>query len=96
MAARAGITKKVSLSVHRDDLAMLKERARRLYGGNVSAVFAELIAAIKRREAWVKALAWYGRPIEIGEEERLQLDNELLGGRTRRLRSKRPRRKQVA
>ena len=80
MAKRAGVTKKVSLSVNREDLAVLKNRAKRLHGGNVSAVFAELIAEIKRREAWDRAIAWYGEPIEISDEERMGIDRELLGG----------------
>lgn len=82
MSKRAGVTKKVSLSVHADDLAILKARARRLHHGNVSAVFAELIATAKRQEAWAKALAWYGKPIVMSEEERLQIDRELLGNDT--------------
>ena len=79
MAKRAGVTQKVSLSVHDDDLAMLKARARRLHGGNVSAVFAELIATARRQEAWAKAVAWYGKPISMTDEERAQIDHELLG-----------------
>ncbi len=43
---------------------MLRKRAKRLHGGNVSAVFAELITEIKRREAWDRAVAWYGGPLE--------------------------------
>lgn len=78
MSKRAGVTSKVSLSVHRDDLEMLKRRAKRLYGGNVSAVFAELIATIKRQEAWGKAVAWYGKPIVLSDEDRESIDRELL------------------
>jgi hypothetical protein len=78
MAKRAGVTSKVSLSVHRDDLEILKRRAKRLYGGNVSAVFAELIATIKRQEAWGKAVAWYGKPIVLSDEDREGIDRELL------------------
>jgi hypothetical protein len=48
MAKRAGVTQKVSFSVNREDLAMLKKRAKRLNGGNVSAVFADLNAEIRR------------------------------------------------
>jgi hypothetical protein len=80
MGARAGVTDKVSLSVRREDLAVIRSRAKRLHGGNVSAVFAELIAEIKRREAWDRAVDWYGQPIEIGEAEREAIDRELLGG----------------
>lgn len=88
MKARAGVTRKVSLSVHEDDLALLKERAKRLHHGNVSAVFAELIATIKRQEAWARATAWYGKPIALSDEEREAIDRELLGERTQEARSK--------
>jgi hypothetical protein len=92
MRKRAGITRKVSLSVNRDDLALLKQRAKRLHGGNVSAVFADLIAEIRRREAWALAVDWYGGPIELTDSERSAIDHELLGaGRT-----KRPRRHRAA
>jgi len=92
MAKRAGVTSKVSLSVHCDDLAMLKRRAKRLHGGNVSAVFAELIAAIKRQEAWDEAVAWYGKPIVLSDEDRESIDGELLGEGRRRTPTKKRRR----
>lgn len=90
MPKRAGVTRKVSLSVHKEDLAVLKAAAKRLHGGNLSAVFADLIATIKRREAWAKAEAWYGKPIVMTDEEREVIDRELVDdpppapGRTRR------------
>ena len=79
MAKRAGVTAKVSLSVDRKDLALIKQRAKRLHGGNVSALFAELISEIKRREAWDRAVAWYGEPIVLEDGEREVIDRELLG-----------------
>ena len=91
MAKRAGVTSKVSLSVNSDDLEMLKRRAKRLYGGNVSAVFAELIATIKRQEAWGKAVAWYGEPIVLSDEDREGIDRELLLQGQRRAASRRRR-----
>lgn len=91
MAKRAGITEKVSLSVNREDLAVLRKRAKRLHGGNVSAVFAELIAEIKRREAWDRAVAWYGEPVEPTAAERASIDRELLGGGSRRKSTRRSR-----
>jgi len=92
MAKRAGVTSKVSLSVNREDLAMLKKRAKRLHGGNVSAVFAELIAEIRRREAWDRAVTWYGEPIVLTDAERTAIDRELLGDGS----GKRARRKPAA
>ncbi len=44
MPKRAGSTEKISISVRPADLASLRRRAKRLYGGNVSAVIAELAA----------------------------------------------------
>jgi hypothetical protein len=91
MAKRAGVTSKVSLSVHSEDLKMLKRRAKRLYGGNVSAVFAELIATIKRQEAWGKAVAWYGKPIVLSDDDRESIDRELLREGQRRTATKKRR-----
>lgn len=96
MAKRAGITRKVSLSVNEADLALLKKRAKRLHGGNVSAVFAELIAEIKRQEAWERATAWYGEPIVLSDAERETIDRELLGRTAGGERSKSARRRRVA
>lgn len=81
MPKRAGITRKVSLSVNVDDFEVIEQRAKRLHGGNVSAVFADLIATIKRQEAWGKALAWYGRSVATTDAEREAIDRELLGER---------------
>jgi hypothetical protein len=90
MTRRAGVTQKVSLSVNREDLAVLKKRAKRLHGGNVSAVFAELIAEINRREAWERALAWYGEPVQLTDDERRTIDRELLGEAAPKARRRKP------
>ena len=79
MAKRAGVTEKVSASLNKADLAVLRKHAKRLHGGNVSAVFADLVTEIKRREAWERAVAWYGSPIVLSEQERNAIDDELLG-----------------
>ena len=84
MTKRAGVTRKVSLSVNREDLAVLKRRAKRLHGGNVSAVFADLIAELRRREAWDRAVAWYGEPLDLAPREQAAIDRELSGGATPR------------
>jgi hypothetical protein len=89
MAKRAGVTEKVSLSVNKADLAMLKKRAKRLHAGNVSAVFADLIAELRRREAWDHAVAWYGQPIVLSEAEQEAIDRELLGKPAKRSRRRR-------
>jgi hypothetical protein len=89
MAKRPGVTKKVSLSVREDDLRLLKRRADRVYGGNVSAVFAELIARVRREEALRKAFAWYGKAIVLTDEDRARIDEEIFGDAAPRRRRKR-------
>jgi hypothetical protein len=80
MKPRAGVTRKVSLSVHEDDFRLLKRRANRVHEGNVSALFGDLIARIRREEAMSRAFSWYGEPILLTEEDRARIDRELLGG----------------
>ena len=48
---------KVSVSIREDDLALLKRRAKRVHGGNVSAVIAELAQTMRRQEARDRLLA---------------------------------------
>jgi hypothetical protein len=79
MAKRAGVTEKISISIHRDDLAILKKRAKRLHNGNLSAVIAEIIARAKEQEGLANLLAWLGGPIELTKEEEEEIDAELLG-----------------
>ncbi len=88
MAKRAGTTRKVSLSVDESDYFLIKNRAERLHEGNVSAVFAEMIAQIKREEGWAKMLAWYGKPVELTPEERDEIDAQILGRPVRKARRK--------
>lgn len=52
-------------------------------------MFADLIAEIKRREAWERAVAWYGEPIVLSDAERKAIDRELLGSGRPKARRKR-------
>ena len=89
MPKRAGVTTKVSLSIRNDDLAVLRRRAARSHGGNLSAVIADLVAEARRQEAWEKMSAWYGKPVEMTESEREAIHREILGAprRARRRRA---------
>jgi hypothetical protein len=51
MNKRAGVTEKLSISIHRQDAVALRMRAKRLHGGNLSAVIAEFAADARRLEA---------------------------------------------
>ena len=83
MAKRAGVTEKISVSVDRADLAILRKRAKRLHGGNVSAVIAEIIARAKEQEGIAELLDWLGGPASMTKEEEEEIDRELLGSPNR-------------
>jgi hypothetical protein len=59
---RAGKTIKVSVSLDRDDVAVLKRRARESYGGNLSAAFAEAARWLRQREARRSLIGMLGGP----------------------------------
>ena len=69
-SARAGQTEKISVSVARRDLAVLRRRARRLYGGNLSAAVAEGVRHIHEQEGREALVAWLGEAGDASPEER--------------------------
>jgi hypothetical protein len=75
MHKRTGATEKISISVRSSDLASLKKRAQRLYGGNVSAVIAELAADAALVEGMHDLVGRLGGP-SLSDEDREALDRE--------------------
>jgi len=75
MPKRTGLTEKISISVRSSDLASLRKRAQRLYGGNVSAVIAELAADAALREGMHDLVDRLGGP-SLGDADRETLDRE--------------------
>jgi hypothetical protein len=69
-ASRAGRTDKISVSLDRKDLAAIRARARRLYGGNLSAVVAEGIRRVREEEGREALVAWLGEAGQATVEER--------------------------
>lgn len=69
---------KISVSVAAEDLAILRRRAKRLYGGNLSAVIHELVQRAKKQEAMEKLLASLGGP-SLSDAERAAIDAEWSG-----------------
>lgn len=59
---RAGKTVKVSVSLHVDDVVVLKRRAREAYGGNLSAAFSEAARWLRQREARRRLVDLLGGP----------------------------------
>lgn len=90
MEKRAGVTEKVSISVSREDLKALRSRAKRLHGGNLSAVIAELAADTRLLEG-MNALVEQMGGSSLTDEARESLDREWRAPpspRKRRSRSK--------
>ncbi len=80
MKKRAGVTEKISISLHREDLKALKKRAKRLHGGNVSAVITELAADAGLLEGMNELVDWLGGP-SLTNDDRERLDREMRGER---------------
>ena len=75
MSKRAGTTEKISISVRSSDLASLRKRAKRLDGGNVSAVIAELAADAALLEGMHDLVGRLGG-LSLTDEDRASLDRE--------------------
>ena len=72
---RAGNTEKVSVSFQKGLLKILRQRAKRLYSGNLSAVLTEVAEAAARLEAQDDLIKHFGwGPLSDGE--RAEIDAE--------------------
>jgi len=76
---RAGRTVKVSVSLDRDDLAVLKRRAKESFDGNLSAAFAEAARLIRQREARRRLVDRLGGPT-LTPESSAAIEAEQDGG----------------
>jgi len=76
---RAGRTEKISVSLDRTALQVLRRRAKRLYAGNVSAAIAEGARRIREEEGRERLDEWLGGA-ELTDEERGAIDAEWRGG----------------
>jgi hypothetical protein len=76
-------TRKISISVGKRDLAFLVARAKRAYGGNVSAVVSEMIAALARAEAADAVLDMLGAD-RVTERDMNAIRAEVFGKRKSR------------
>lgn len=87
-AGRAGRTEKVSISLERSELSAMRKRARRLYGGNLSAVVAEGIHRIREEEGREALLAWLGEAASATPDELRAIRDEWHGRALRRSKRK--------
>jgi hypothetical protein len=77
--ARIGRTEKISVSLERSDLMALRRRAKRLYGGNVSAAIAEGARRIREEEGREKLVVWLGDSGKTTPQERGAIRAEWRG-----------------
>lgn len=90
MPRRSVTTTKISVAITPDDLRVLRARAKRLHGGNLSAAIADAAAKLRREEAAHRLLERLGAP-RLSDERAAELDAELRAAPTKRARGKRAR-----
>lgn len=87
MVATVKKAKKVSVSIQPDLLAAITRRAKRIYGGNISAVIAEMGEDVKRLDAMDRYFEKY-QVAPLTDEARARVDAELAGERASKTRKK--------
>jgi hypothetical protein len=84
--SRPGRTEKISVSIGRSDLLVLRRRAKKLYGGNLSAAIAEAAGRIREEEGREALITWLGDASITTTPEREAIRAEWQGKRPRRRR----------
>ena len=69
-------SRKISVSVSEEDLAVLSARAKRMHRGNLSAVVHDMVVALKREQALDELLGVLGGD-RVTAEEMLKLRQEI-------------------
>ena len=83
---RSGRTEKLSVSLDRTELQLLRRRARRLHGGNLSAAIAEGVRRLREEEGREALVAWLGEAAATTAEARQAIRAEWSPRRTARRR----------
>ena len=81
-ARRKQATAKVSVTVTHDDLELLRARAKRIHGGNLSAAIADGVARLREEEATHRLLERLGAP-PLSEERFAEILAEWHGSGAR-------------
>jgi hypothetical protein len=92
--ARLVHTEKVSVSLKKEDLKILRARAKRLYGGNLSALLSDFAKLARYEEGADALIEWLGSAAKPTDEERAGFEAEREAPLTRAARA--PRRPRVA
>ena len=70
------MTEKISISVERSDLEVLRRRASKLYGGNLSAAVGEGVRHIREQEGREALVHWLGSAGDAPAEVRAAIRAE--------------------
>lgn len=73
---RRPLTEKVSVSLKKEDLSVLRARAKRLYGGNLSALLSDLAKLARYEEGADALLEWLGPAATLTDADRARFDAE--------------------
>ena len=65
------------MSLDRADLVALRKRARRLHGGNLSAVIAEGVRRVREEEGREALVSWLGAAGKTTDEERRAILDDI-------------------
>jgi len=85
MPKRPGSTVKLSISIDQHDLALLRKRAKRVSGGNISAAISETIRLAQEWEGRETLATWLGEGREEPSHETMDsIRAEWRGTRSRR------------
>ena len=84
------MTEKISISVERSDLEVLRRRATKLYGGNLSAAVGEGVRHIREQEGREALVHWLGAAGDASPQVRAAIRAEWRaasrrGGQSRKL-----------
>jgi hypothetical protein len=69
-------TEKVSVSLRSDDLKVLRARAKRIHGGNLSAVLSDLAQVARYEEGADALVEWLGDAAKLTDAERAAFEAE--------------------
>ena|SRR5882672_2713579 len=84
---RPGKTVKVSISIDRGDLAILRRRARESYRGNLSAAFSEAARLIRQRAARTRLIDMLGgQTLTVGAAQSIDAEQTRNPGASKKRR----------
>jgi len=84
---RPGKTIKVSISIEKADLAVLRRRARESYRGNLSAAFSEAARLVRQRAARTRLIHTLGGPtLTVGAAESIDAEQAGHPGQSKKTR----------